>query len=272
MSKLADATKQVEAATRDLKREQQEWNVRKADLQRDNLQLKTKNRALEHKNAALEEKIVHTEELIADAGRRYGLIQAKVTEIEAKLDEVETRHADKTLELADLYEEVKKRKLTIDSELEAYSVERKSAIKDDILATNQELIDNRTELKVIRTQIDDSRLELATLNQAAVQEQEEQKIRKVTIDEDLVAKQAELDELQRQADDVTASIKKALFERDNALLATAKAREEHNKFVAYESKARKILDAKDRELVERSSNIAQESQLLKNRRTFLPSL
>jgi chromosome segregation ATPase len=272
MNKLADATKQVEVATRDLKREQQEWHTTLASLKRDKLQLTTSNRALESKKATLLGDIETLQTQHAGLLTDIENEDTRLGDLQLKVDELETKRADKATELADLQLEVKNRKATIDTELEAYATERKLAIKDEILTVNEELVADREVLRVIKEETQRTRYELVVLNQAAIQEQEDLKVSKATVDQDLLDKQAELDELQRKIGDEKTTLQKLLYDRDNAMITIAKAKEQHEKFLSYEAKARKILETKDRELVGRSTDIAHESQLLKNKRSFLAEL
>src|ERR1700748_3350420 len=154
MSKLQDATRQVDAATRELKREQDEWRTKLADLQRQSLKYTTGNRLLEKKNIALTEQSQKLTKQIEDSSE-------KIQSLTDQYDDLEEKVTQKGLELADLYALVERRKNTINAELDAYAIERKKQIKDDILAVNQELLDKKADLARITEDADTVRAELA---------------------------------------------------------------------------------------------------------------
>jgi chromosome segregation ATPase len=86
----------------------------------------------------------------------------------------------------------------------------------------------------------------------------------------------ELADLAKRRPELAASIKvlegelrRANMEYDQVAIDTQKARVEHQNFLAYESKSRKILAAKDHELAERQAEIDVGSSRLKAQRSFL---
>jgi chromosome segregation ATPase len=268
MTKLQEADKSVKAAAQELRKLQAEAS----SVERDHNQLAARTTALTAKARKAEAKLKHLEKQVVAAEEALLRLHNDTTALEAKNDELESERAEKALQLADLHSEINSRKTSVDRELAAYSLSKKQAIRDEILAVNAELQAPQAELMSITEQITNKQEELRLLNQTAIQEQQDVKLAKATIDSDLLEKQAEQTELNEKIYEAKQSLQKLLFERDNAMMTIQKARDEHKKFTDYELKARKILDTKDRELQERETDITTQSQFLRNKRSFLPPL
>lgn len=267
-SKLQDAAQSVKAASKEVDKLRSET----ASLERDHTQMTARNTALATKTAKAEAKLKHLEKQVIAAEEALLRLHHDTTALEAKNDQLETDRAEKALQLSDIHTELNSRKTTVDRELEAYSLKRKQEIKADILSVHAELEAPRLELTTITEQIANKNDELRMLNTTLIAEQNEAKVTHELIDQDLVDKQVLQTELAEKIEETKQSLQKLLYERDNALMTIKKAQEEHQKYVEYERKSRMILDAKDKQLIEKSSEIESESQLLQNKRSFLSPL
>jgi chromosome segregation ATPase len=272
VNKQQEAEKRLAADRRELKRDQQKWRSEQAELQGKNLQLTVSNRLLEKKHEKLKTQISGLESMLDSVKLHLEDVQGKVTQAGNQLDELESKRADKADELAELRRQVENRKATADKEVEEYAVAKKLAIKDDILVFNTELTEVREVHTDLSRQIDVKRKELADLNQAAIQEAFDLKLAHNTADQSLADKKTALAETTEQFDKAQEQLQKLLYKRDDAINTIKKAEDAHAKFKDYEIKARKILDAKDRELQEKAADISQQGQFLKNSRSFLAEL
>lgn len=85
------------------------------------------------------------------------------------------------------------------------------------------------------------------------------------MDASIQQKEAHLATLENKAELLSAKVNTALQE-----LALATTR--HEQFIEYEKTARKILEAKDAELVDRQSSLSQDEATMRQRRSFLPKM
>lgn len=253
-------------------RERNEWRNNDAERRRTELKLKTSVRQLEKRQTTLQYAIDDAETVLAQLTTRTAEQQAEQAGLEQTIDRLESNRADKATELADLNKAVNRRKVTIDSELAAYSDQKKEAIKADILTVGSELDELRRTAKELAERIDAQRGELAVLNQAAIDEQEDLKVLKADISREVRESTVERDALREELASLREERQKLIYERDKTMASIQAAREEHDGFRAYEEKARKLLDAKDRELQEKSADISEQAQFMSNSRSFLPKL
>jgi hypothetical protein len=242
------------------------------ELERQKLKLETTLKGLDRKLAVQQDEL---KQAIADTDKEQAKLSELASQITAGIDE----RVQKDAELVRINEELAaheallaEKKGNLDGELEEYAAVRKQEIKDDILAVNKELLTLRNESISLQSNIDAQKAELHELSTLYVQEQAD--VRLSTEEKDkLIADNIEaMDASTRELDKVKDEIRAAIYERDKVQIYTDKAREEHQKFLEYERKARKILDTKDRELQDKSAEISQANQFLQARRSFLPEL
>lgn len=163
-------------------------------------------------------------------------------------------------------------KQKLDAELEEYAAVRKQEIKDQILAENEILRELRSEEHTLQLSIETKKTELTELSriylddQADIRASSEEKERTIALNAEAI------EVSNRELEKVKDEIRAAVYERDKILLITDKSREDHDKFLAYEKRARQILDDKDRELQAKAADVSQANQFLKSRRSFLPEL
>lgn len=266
------ATKQLEEATKQLTKEHTD---RKADvnrLERQQLQLTASNADLQAKNDKLSHRHSKLQKQLDQQESKIAKLHTEADYLDTKIDELDTKLADKTEELVVIRTAIAKQKSGTDRELEDYATTKKLEIKQEILNTNQELVADREELRILQVHIDEKTNQLADLNQAAIDEQEAIKVAEATKGA-IIADNAKLKaELEVKTDELQEKYNKLGFDYDNALITVKKATEEHEKFIDYEKRARKVLDTKDRQLQEKEAEIGKQSIYLKNRRSNLAEL
>lgn len=272
MADLAVQKKKLLEDTRKLKREQDAWQAGSAARHREELQLKESIRSLQGKKDKADKQLAKVTAELSETEAKLASVTEETATATQKLEELDGKVADKATELADLHAEIGKRKATVDSELEQYETEKKTAIKDSIMAEHAKLQPVVTELKDTKEQLQVAKDELAAVNQAFTEEERQHREQKAIYDDDIQAAKDELQTVNAELDIAKESLQTAVYNRDQVLIDTQKVREEHAKFIAYEKKSRKILEAKDLELQEREAEISTQQQFLQNTRSFLPKL
>lgn len=279
MNKLQSAAKQLDEAAKELEKDQQTWKLQQGELQRKQVELTAKNTTLRSQNEMLTKDQHLLETVNAKLVERQAELVASITaheekliELDAKFDASEARYLDKMNQLTEVRAELTRQKASFDKDLEAYGDSRKQEIKQAILQTNDELVANRAELKVLQDEIAAKEQQLAELNTVYIEEAEQLKQSTTATNDAIEANRQKVAETQAEIDKLIEERNKIAYDFDNFQITMSKARAEHDNFLEYERKAKKILDAKDRELQSRQAEMATQSQFLKNSRSFLPEL
>lgn len=269
---LKDVAKQLDSASKAIAKDRQDIANEKSKVKGENIRLQALNDALNVKNEKAQvelDKKIKEIEMLDKSG-------VELLDINTKLDKSKDRAKQELDELmrqiGEVGQELIDKKANLDKELEEYALVRKQEIKTEILKANEELILLSDRVAKLVIDIEAKKLELSNLTQVYVDEQTELKQsdeetrrllaenleRQVAIKSEVTEAERELQELSYKKDQMTAMLNKS--------------REEHDKFLAYEKKARAILDVKDRQLQDKSAELSQSSQFLKNQRSFLPPM
>lgn len=264
--------KQLDEATKELAKERQAWRVKVGEQQRKHIQLTAVNADLKAKNDTLAKKEAALQTAIIAAETALGQLRADTLALETKADMLETKVADKADELATLRTDIASQKAKTSRELEDYATNKKLEVKQAILLANEELLADRAEVQVLQDQIDTKTNQLAELNQAAMDEQEAVKLAEADkqhiLDSNVALKAKLIADTQQLQDDYDH----LGFEYNNAQITVKKAQEDHDKFLDYERRARKVLENKDRELQDKEAELGQQGMFMKNRRSNLTEL
>lgn len=269
---LKDVAKQLDSASKAIAKDRQDIANEKSKVKGENIRLQALNDALNVKNdklQALLDKKTKEIEMLDKSG-------VELLEVNTRLDKSKARAKQELDELmrqiGEVGQELIDKKANLDKELEEYALVRKQEIKTEILKANEELIVLSDRVAQLVIDIETKKLELASLNQTYIDEQTELKQSeeqtKRLLDENLerqVAIKSEVTEAERELQELS-------YKKDQMTAMLTKSREEHDKFLAYEKKARAILDVKDRQLQDKSAELSQGSQFLKNQRSFLPPM
>lgn len=269
---LKEITAQLDQANRKLDKEQHSWKVKRGEIQRHNVKLSATNRELERKNKDAEKQLATLQADTVIAEERKEQLTSKNRDLERENHELETSIEVNREDLLKVTDELTTKKANLDNELEEYASVRKQEIKDTILNVNEELVIANTKLVALNSEINSKKTELGELNQVYLDEQEAIKISSAETEAKLELNREKVIETEQKIINLEQELKELDFKKDSALVMLAKTREEHEKFLEYERRARKLLDTKDRQLQEKTADIATRSQFLKNERSFLPPL
>jgi septal ring factor EnvC (AmiA/AmiB activator) len=272
MPKLSEALKDVELATRELQKEQQEWKVKRSAIKREIVMLNGQKAAMERLLAEASIELKEIQSDIALAKDTFNELRSKNTELEVENHRLEDSLDATSKELASVKEELATRTVTMDDELAAYSLEKKEAIKEDILETHRELTTAKNELAMVREQVEQQRTDLRELNQVYIDEQTDLKASSADTKRIIEENKSQIQETEGVLTDLREKLQKVQYDYDNTTIALTKAREEHEKFLAYEKEAWKKLETKDKQLQKSAADIATEGQFIKNQRSFLPPM
>lgn len=269
---LADAVKKLQDT-------QHASEVRNAELKRENLKLKTANIHEQKKIVVLEGTIKELNDSAADIEKHNAELTSVTYRLKEEVgnlsvakqkvsNETEAIQADNDLLEATIAE----RRESIDIELEAYAETKKREIKSAILAENAKLKEIQDIVETIRTEVETKREELAQLNAASIQEQEDLKTSHASIQTEIASEQQKLDDLSERLEAAGKKYEEEAYKTEQAEIRRQKAEEDHQKFLEYEKKARVILDTKDKQLQATEADISQDRVMLQNRRSNLAKL
>lgn len=160
----------------------------------------------------------------------------------------------------------------VDDNLKNYSESRQKASDEVISTLDEQVTAKQKELASLSESLELTRSSIATVLQTANDEVAESALLITTNSKTAEEQQVELAKLKSELVTTETSLKKALYERDEASSLADKARIQNEQFVQYEQNARKVLDNKDRELQDLAAKLSNDNQLLENRRSFLPRL
>lgn len=262
----------LDLALKEAKKEQQVLQDAKNNLERDILHLKTQHERLKGTTDGLK--------------TRHKLLTNEVNVEQHRLEELRTNGAQLLLtndrlqadrdaaiaELKHLEASVDAKKASAGKELEDYEVVRKQEIKQSILAVNRQLVDAQNNLEKARQDLVDTTENLRQINEAAIAEQQELKQIQATAKEIIAEDNQKVVAIEQELTSRKRELQQILHQHDQAKSARDKAEIEHKQFVEYETKARKLLDNKDRELQEKSSELTTQSQFIQNKRSYLTDM
>lgn len=175
-------------------------------------------------------------------------------------------------ELGALNTLIASKKAEVDDNLKNYSESRQKASDEVISTLDEQVTTKQKELASLSESLELTRSSIATVLQTANDEVAESALLITTNSKTAEEQQVELAKLKSELVTTETSLKKALYERDEASSLADKARIQNEQFVQYEQNARKVLDNKDRELQDLAAKLSNDNQLLENRRSFLPRL
>lgn len=266
------ASKQFDAVTKELAKEQKQLKADQSKQRRDSVKIEATNAELQAKNdlvqAELDKKTQEIEMLNESNAR---LLEVGV-KLEASNKRTKTEIEENIRQLGEVSQELADKKASLDQELEEYTLARKQEIKTDILKANEELILLSDKVAKVNIDLEAKKIELASFTEVYNQEQTELRQSNEQTEQLLLANKERQIAIKQEVDTKESELQELSYKTDQMLAVLAKAKEEHEKFLAYEKKAKAILDTKDRQLQEKAGEVAQGNQFLKNQRSFLPEL
>lgn len=271
-SKLKDASKLLDSAAKDLAKEQLEWKVKKGTLQRESIHLKATNTNFEAKIKTAKVGLDALETDIANATVLKQALDRRNSALELENHKLESGIESTKQELVNLEVELERKKAELDSELEYYGRNKKIEIKDQILDTNAKLTSVKTELAERNSELESKKTELGELNQVYMNEQIEIKQSSQQTKQILAENRQKVSDTKEQIEALEEQVRELEYKKNQAILETAKTKSEHENFLNYEKRARKVLENKDRELQDKSAEISSERVFLKNQRSLLADL
>lgn len=258
--------------TNRLATEQKQWQAQKSSREK---QLATLDAQISASQSVKEELIVSIAELTGDKqaiienietlGKQSEHLTATIAQSEEKLEKVHEETAALEANLAT-------KRAQVDKSIENYRQTLRKQAVDSLHELSQATETAKATLAQLEEKVRAKRDELASATEAleaAKAQNAEDEAEATKLTKEL---KAQIKQLEQEITTLTSK-RNALSHEAASILATVKtATTEHEKFKAYETKARKILETKDAELVSRSEAISTSEQVLSNRRTFLPKM
>lgn len=164
---------------------------------------------------------------------------------------------------------IQRRKDNMDAEVSQHLKMRRADVDSALAETTAALTTAKTELMNTTTEIDQQKQRLNDLRATADTQSAETKAEVERVKTELADLAQRRPELAASIKVLEEQIRRAHIEYDQVAVNTQKAKVEHQNFLTYEAKSRKILDTKDRELMARQAEIDTSSNRLRNQRSFL---
>ncbi len=262
-----------------LEREKAEWVAGEAARKRSLSGDTAKQTALTSKVADLQAKVTVANAELTQAEAKKKTVIAETQRLEERQKTLDKKTEQKQVALNDLETLIETRRGRIDSEMEKYAAHRRAAADAEInkakelLAPINASVDNATaDLQRVRDELASERRAIGRIEaerQVAVSQIE-------ATTEDLKAKieplEREIVELTSTKNALVGELNKLNYRKATIGAEIAKAQVNHENFLAYEQRARKELDTKDRSLREKAAELATEGNSLKARSSYLPRL
>lgn len=263
-----------------------ELKDREDHLKADEVNWRAKQKELER---IIQKHNLTLDELVPKLQRITTMITEKTTELDSLTGKIRTANSEIVVKetqvkaidgkitisqstLRDLEAVIEHKRSQVDSDLAAWSEKRRAdyraetkADEESAIRAKEAVASIQIEIDAKRDELDEARQETAMMRQTHARELEKHQRdlsnlveRQIPLEAAIVALTAETTKLQRT--------------REVQLVDTAKAKQEFDGFLDYERRARKVLDTKDRELQDKSQEIAQANRHLATRSSFLRDL
>lgn len=224
------------------------------------------------KLAVKQKELADTETKLAEAQKTIKRLNGKNKALSEEYAELVSDIASANEDIRSLDEERKIREEHLTDDLIAYKEAEKAKIEAELVKVVDEITSKSATSSELDTTLNDKRAEVAVLIDTIAQKKHEAERDYRMKHEEAEMVGSTLEELQRLVDEAKQTLKDVQYARDKAMAQRDTAQVEHERFLKYEKVARGTLDAKDRSLQERESELSQNEQFMKNRRSFLPEM
>lgn len=255
-----------------LKAEQQQWQKQKSSLIRDIAGLEAKKKAKEELQGTLDNHIRKLHDEHTKIMRTVKECKEANEELAAINKDLLSQKAEKQAEIEALEAKIEDQRAKIKAEAVEQRKKHEEALNQDISDKEAEIRDRNDDIALLNSRINDKKAEINNLKEQAKDAKQSSII-------ELNELKTEIIDLKQRKSDLTDKV--ALLETQVKTMNHDKAKIQeklleletnHNQFVDYEKRARKILEAKDKELTDREMKIRKDSAMLDNRRSFLPPM
>lgn len=257
---------------RNLEADQKLWATRKLELEeqirRDNATLDVL--APKVKAASTELERVRGELKLANGNK--AAIARDAASFEDTVIRLGVVVAERTKEISDLDELIASKQSRLDEKLADYTRKKEAEYKAELVGLEAKIGATSQELSALQRQADTKRGELEGLLAVITQERATAYQDRAEAEETLSQLRTQVPELQGRLEAVEKKFKQASYQLKEVQSTTEKARIEHQGFIDYESKARKLLATKDRELMDKQDELEVTARYAGNRRSNLSEL
>lgn len=255
-----------------LKADETNWQAKKVQLERQihkcNLTLDELIPRLENLNQLIVAKTTELDQVASKSRALTGditLKQQQVGSLDGKIGSARSI-------LVDLESVIEHKREQIDLGLTEYAAKRRRDYDTELKTSQESAANARTTLDSLHIQIGIKRDELDQVRQEHANERQ-------THQELIAAQERQLHKVMDEVSPIEAQILALTVEvtrldrtRSTIIADTRKAKEQFDGFIVYERRARKILEAKDRELLDKEQELAVEDRHLRARKSYLPPL
>lgn len=263
---------ELKAAEADLVKRQRDWEAGRSERDRliahRDATLSTLTGKLEDVSGQLKAK---SEELDGLAEKSRVLL-ADIAENEKSAEVMAGKIQNAQATLVDLEAVIEAKRQRIDSDLQDYHAARMAGFRIAVAEDEAKATEARKRVEALQGDISNKRLELTDLQREAAEARIQAQTDADEVKRETTSLRGKLEPLRTDIQSLMSELTKLRRTREIVVAETTKAKAEHENFVEYEKRARKVLETKDRELMDKAQDLAQEDQHIKARRSYLADL
>lgn len=263
---------ELQKRQRQLEADQKDWAARKLLIQDEITRGNATLDALVPKVADTRSELEGLRAEVAEVHRLKPALEAETAGQQAVRDTVVNEIAERRRELADLDALILARQGQVDDDMVAYRRKMESAVRTELVELETSTRTKREEADSLQTQLDQKREELNSILESITQHRATAHQERSEANESLTQLRGQVPELEAKVTLLEGKFKQASYQLKQVLAETEKATREHQAFIEYEARAKKILVAKDRELQDKRDELEVTARYTNNRRSYLPEL
>lgn len=263
---------QIKKRQQQLEADQKAWQTKKIEIEQEVARNNTVLDVLSPKVTATQTELKRLRGEIDSATETKTELIQEIIDLKATNSDLSEATRLRKAALGNLDELISAMQAKVDDELAAYAREQKAKL-DTQLAELVSTVQAKTdELSGVQDRVDEKRQELADVLGQLTEQRATALQETGEASERLRRLRTQLPELEAKLGIVERQYKQASYQRDQILAEMKKAKLEHQNFLDYEAKARKLLATKDRELQDRRDELEVTGRHLNARKSFLSEL
>lgn len=257
---------------RNLEADQKAWATKKTLVEQEVARNNTVLDVLIPKVEATEVELTRLRAEIATAHKDQAVQVAESQTQMAMLARITIEVDEKQQSVRDLNALIATKQLRIDGDLADYTREQRKQADNQLADLTAQLSEAQAKLANVQEQLDQKHRELSGVLETLTQERATAHKERSKTQEVLSGLQHQVPELEAKKELLERQFKEASYQLKQVQAETDKARLEHKGFLDYESRARKLLATKDRELQDKHDELEVTARHVGNRRSYLSEL
>lgn len=263
----------------ELKAREQRFNSEQVNWEADKQRRERVITKYEHRIADLEPKLKALTSLIGEKTDELEQLLVRDREIRGQSEVATTALTVAAADLgvaqrslADLNEIIARRRQELESGLVEWLADRRQGYEQELTGIKQQLAEAQTALAGVQQDLRLKQAELDDLREETIRVRSDQQTTLREGEQALAQLQTRRTPLEGEIQTLEAEVTAKRRILETTLADTRKAQAQHENFIDYEKRARKLLDTKDRELQDKAQELAEEAQFSNAKRSYLHDL